>query len=185
MANAGKKRASTSTPSASAGKKLKLANKQASSKHKGKAPSRLASKQKSVDEYSTFSKPEDGRKGSKAVSASAAAEDGAPKLLRDKKGKATIKEFVELPEHLQKLKDRKARREGSESDEDESEHDIEDLGVEDMLAAADSDDDEEAGVAGPSSKQDFAARARFLSKLDVNELARYATAVCHDWRPFH
>jgi hypothetical protein len=114
MANAGKKRASTSTSSGTAGKKLKIANKQASSKHKGKAPSSSKSRvqQKSVDEYSTFSKPEESRGGSKKggrgdEEAAAAAAGAVPKLLRDKKGKATIKEFVELPVHMQKLKNKK------------------------------------------------------------------------------
>lgn len=175
MANAGKKRAATSTSSGSAGKKLKIANKQASSKHKGKAPSSSKSRvqQKSVDEYSTFSKPEESRSGSKKGVRET--DDGlaaAPKLLRDKKGKATIKEFVELPVHMQKLKNKKQRKgsddedESSASDDDE---DIEDLGIEDMLAAADSGDDDEDPS---SSKQDFAKRAQFLSKLDMNELAR-------------
>lgn len=187
MANAGKKRASTSTASAS-NKKLKIANKQASSKHKGKAPSgRVASKQKSVDDYSTFGKQDSGRSktGSGSFGGSAypskkdrnAGSEDAPKLLRDKKGKATIKEFVDLPDHMKKLKrsrkDRNDDEDEDESSESEQDEDLEQLGIEDMLAGADSDDEDEQDPSGPSTKQDFAKRAQFLSKLDMKELARY------------
>lgn len=197
MANAGKKRAATSTSiSSSSNKKLKIANKQASSKHKGKAPSArtlAASRQKSVDDYTTFSKQGDGGVGgrrtgnnSKRNSNADGGSGDAPsttKLLRDKKGKNTIKEFVDLPEHMKKkLSAKKQQRkrqhdDGSEDDSDEDEDSEEsqesepenpqDLGIEDMLAESDSDGDDNSG-----QEHDFAKRAQFLSKLDMKELAR-------------
>lgn len=198
MANAGKKRAATSTSiSSSSNKKLKIANKQASSKHKGKAPSArtlAASRQKSVDDYTTFSKKQgDGGVGgrrtgnnSKRNSNADGGSGDAPsttKLLRDKKGKNTIKEFVDLPEHMKKkLSAKKQQRkrqhdDGSEDDSDEDEDSEEsqesepenpqDLGIEDMLAESDSDGDDNSG-----QEHDFAKRAQFLSKLDMKELAR-------------
>lgn len=187
MANTGKKRASSGGASSSSSKKVKLANKQASSKHKGKAPSSSASarsKQKSVDDYSTFgrdnsSKKSNGRGPAHSKSKSKDGDD-APKLLRDKKGKATIKEFVELPDHLKNVALKKRWRnedsesdDESDSDDDDDEQDLEQLGVQDMLAEDDSDEeDDDENQAGPSSKQDFAKRAQFLSKLDMKELAR-------------
>jgi hypothetical protein len=182
MANTGKKRASTGASGSNSNKKQKIANKQASSKYKGKAPStasKLGNKQKSVDDYSSFGgrAEESGRNNNKKSgrdAATTADQPAKPKLLRDKKGKATIKEFVELPAHLKnKIKEKRDDSASDEDSDDESEPDYrEELGIEDMLNSDSDNEDSDPASGTSSNKHDFARGAQFLSKLNMKELSR-------------
>ena len=176
MANAGKKRASTSASKrdTSGSKRIKITNKKASSlkgpsasrpgSGTGSGGSRLGTKKTAIPLHSI---PK--LRGAEAyrfntVKASKAERDlqiGSTRddLVKDRKGKRVIKEYINLP-GLRTI------RKPENIENEEEEEDGSDLNVEDMLKSAEEKDEED------EEDQDFSKRASFLVNMNARELSR-------------
>ena len=170
MVNAGRKRTSTTTSTnASGSKRTKLSNKKASSKNSSKAgSSKLKSQGKNISRsrdtnaYGSHVAASLVGKSTKQASAiGSRAKDG---LVKDRKGKRVVKEYIDVP-GLQSTR-LNGNEAGSSAGSEEAESELD---VADMLV---DDDDEESSITGEGPSD----RVRFLTNMDSRELSRWVSA---------